>query len=127
MSYAGPASRGKRADDKRLVALRASSDAVSASMTRPRSPAPKQTSDHDRTVAFALGIAVGMAAGAGVALLFAPQSGVEARHTIARKGKRLRKRSRDAWDDLRDEFRDAVRRKRQAWQSRKAPDRRNAS
>jgi YtxH-like protein len=126
MSYAGPASRRKRTDDTRLVALRASSDAVSASIARPRPPAPKRTSDHGRTVAFALGIAVGMAFGAGVALLFAPQSGADARHTIARKGKRIRKRSRDAWDDLRDELHDAVGRRRLARKCRKLPDR-NAS
>jgi hypothetical protein len=127
MSYAGPASRGKRADDTRLVALRASSDAVSASMARPRPPAPKRTSDHGRTAAFALGIAIGMTLGAGVALLVAPQSGADVRHTIARRGKRLRKRSRDAWDDLRDEFRNAVRRRRLARQCRKLPDHRDAS
>ena len=127
MSYAGPASRGKRADDTRLVALRASSDAASASMLRPRPPAPKPTSDHSRTVAFALGIAVGLAVGAGVALLFAPQDGADTRHSIARKGKRIRKRSRDAWDDLRDEFRDAVRHRRLARDCRKLEDRRDAS
>ena len=127
MSYAGPASRGKRADDTRLVALRASSDAVSASTPRPRPPAPKRTSDHGRTVAFALGIGLGLAVGAGVALLLAPQSGAAARRTIARKGKRIRKRSHDAWDDLRDELRDAVRRRRLARQCRKLPDQRDAS
>ena len=127
MSYAGPASHGKRADDTRLVALRASSDAAPASMAPPRPPARKQTSDHGRTMAFAFGIALGMAVGAGVALLFAPQSGADARHTIARKGKRLGKRGRDAWDDLRDELSDAVRRGRLARQCRKLPDRRDAS
>jgi hypothetical protein len=127
MSYAGPASRGKRADDTRLVALRASSDAVSASTRRPRPPTPKQTSDHGRTIAFAFGIAVGMAVGAGVALLFAPQSGTKARRAIARKGRRIGERSRDAWDDLRDELRDAVHRRRLARECRKRDDRRDAS
>src|SRR5262245_39577960 len=127
MSYAGPGSRDKRADDTRLVALRASSDAASARMLRPRHPAPRPTSDHSRTAAFALGIAIGWAVGAGVALLFAPQDGADTRHSIARKGKRIQKRSRDAWDDLRDELRDAVRRRRLARDCRKLEDHREAS
>jgi len=52
--------------------------------------------------------------GAGAALLFAPAAGTDTRHAIARRGRKLRRRSRDAWDDLRREFRYAVaRRKRE--------------
>jgi gas vesicle protein len=58
--------------------------------------------------------------GAGLALLFAPQSGEDTRHDIAvggrrlaRRGRRLAHRGRDAWDDLRDELHDAWRRKRE--------------
>jgi gas vesicle protein len=54
-------------------------------------------------------VAIGLALGAGVALLFAPGSGSDTRHAIADRGRRLAGRGRDMWDDLRDEFRDAVR------------------
>jgi hypothetical protein len=119
MTYAGPASRGNRADETLLVALQAPSDAASATMPRPRPPMPKPTSDHSRAVAIALGIAVGLGLGAGIALLFAPQNGADTRHSIVRKGKRIRKRSRDAWDDLRVELRDVVRKRRLARDNRK--------
>jgi gas vesicle protein len=60
---------------------------------------------------FAAGIAVGLAVGVGTALLFAPQSGEEARFAIVRRARRLRRRGGDAWDDLRHELRRAGRRR----------------
>jgi gas vesicle protein len=52
--------------------------------------------------------------GASTALLLAPATGVDTRHAIARRGRKIRRRSRDAWDDLRREFRYAIaRRKRE--------------
>jgi len=59
---------------------------------------------------FATGVAVGLTIGAGVALLVAPQSGRETRHDLAKRGRRIRRRSADAWDDLRHELRQAARR-----------------
>jgi gas vesicle protein len=59
-------------------------------------------------------LAIGIAVGAGVALLIAPQSGEDTRHAIARRGRKLTRRGRDAWDDLRDELRAARRRRRRA-------------
>lgn len=56
-------------------------------------------------------IVLGAAVGAGVALLFAPQSGEGTRADIARGAQRMGWRARDVWDDLRDEL---------AWASRRS-------
>jgi gas vesicle protein len=66
--------------------------------------------DWERVAVFGTGIALGVALGAGVALLFAPASGDELRAAIARRGSRLAHQGRDAWDDLRDELKWAARR-----------------
>jgi gas vesicle protein len=58
---------------------------------------------------FAAGALLGVAIGAGAALLFAPQSGQDTRHDIVRRGRHLRLRASDAWDDLRSELRYAAR------------------
>lgn len=55
---------------------------------------------------FAVGLLLGALVGAGVALLFAPQSGEETRRLIRRRTKRL---ARDAEDKLED-FKDNVKR-----------------
>ncbi len=116
MSYAGPVSRGKRAPDANPSARTSTPSSISP---RPRSAnAPRSAPYDDETrapLAFAAGIALGIAVGAGAALLLAPASGADTRHAIARKGRRLRRHGRDAWDDLRREFRHALaRRKREA-------------
>jgi gas vesicle protein len=72
-------------------------------------------------VIFAAGMAVGIAVGAAGALLFAPQSGADTRRAIARRGRRLGLRGRDAWEDLGDELRRFARRRRRAWQRRREP------
>ena len=76
---------------------------------------------------FAAGMLLGLAVGAGLTLLVAPRSGEETRHALARRGRRLRARGRDAWDDLRDELHDVVHRRRLARQCRKLEDERDAS
>jgi len=60
---------------------------------------------------FAAGIALGLAVGVGTALLFAPQTGEEARYAIARRARRLRHRGGDAWEDLRRELGRAAKRR----------------
>ena len=64
--------------------------------------------------ALATGLAIGLLVGAGVALLFAPQSGSETRHDVGRGLRRVGRRGHDAWDDLRDELRRARRQIRRA-------------
>ena len=111
MSYAGPASRSKRAPDITPSA---------SGIARPRtglshSTAGERSAGRGSATLFAAGVALGVVVGAGVALLVAPNSGYETRQAIARRGRRVSRRSRDAWDDLRDELRQAVRNKRRSW------------
>ena len=50
---------------------------------------------------------VGLAIGAGAALLFAPQSGEQTRRDIVRTGRRARLRAREMAEDIRDRAEDA--------------------
>ena len=109
MSYAGP------------TRTRGSARSASASVappTRPSpprraafSPVPKPAGDTDwqQVAVFGAGVAIGIAVGAGAALLAAPSSGAEARAVLRAKVGRVQRfatrRGRDAWDDLRDEIR----------------------
>jgi gas vesicle protein len=64
---------------------------------------------------FLAGIGVGVAIGAVAALMLAPQSGVDTRRALRSRGKKIRNRARDAWEDLRLELeatRRALRRRR---------------
>lgn len=58
---------------------------------------------------FGAGLALGIAIGAGAAMLTAPQSGADTRRDIRRRAARSRqvigRRSHDAWLDVRDEIR----------------------
>ena len=67
--------------------------------------------DRSRVAAFGAGVAVGALLGAGLALLFAPQSGEETRTLIRTGARRLPARARDSWEDLGDELRMALRRR----------------
>ncbi|HTI65489.1 MAG TPA: YtxH domain-containing protein [Gemmatimonadaceae bacterium] len=83
---------------------------------RPRRPSAEAAPG---AVIFAAGVALGIAVGAAGALLFAPQSGADTRRAIARRGRRLGVRGRDAWQDMGDELRRYARRRRRAWQRRR--------
>jgi YtxH-like protein len=104
MSYAGPVSRSKRAPDAAPLSSEISSAGPAGSSSTPFRPLPRYSTRQDRSVTFAAGIIVGLALGAGVALLLAPQSGADTRHDIVRRGRRIKRRSRTAWDDLRSEL-----------------------
>lgn len=93
MSYAGPANQksASRPPLKRLM--------------------PTSSFTDDRNVAFLAGVVLGAAVGAGVALLLAPRSGRSTRRRIARSGREITQRGRDAWHELADEL-GAVRRRR---------------
>jgi gas vesicle protein len=64
--------------------------------------------DH-RAGTFLAGLAIGALVGAGVALLFAPQSGEKTRHAVARRARRLARRARARYDDVKDKARRARR------------------
>ena len=65
--------------------------------------------DDHRAGTFLAGLAIGALIGAGVALLFAPQSGEETRGAIARRTKHLARDARDRYDDVKDKLRRARR------------------
>ena len=127
MSYAGKDSRSRRAASSiaaespasarprgrsRTRVLERELSITSRGVTRP-SPEWSQADDEldwQHIGLFAAGALLGAALGAGAALLFAPQSGAEARRNIARRGRHLRSRTATAWDDLRHELRYATRR-----------------
>lgn len=104
MSYAGPA--GSR-------------PSTPTPARRRPVPAPDAATDWHQLAIFGAGLALGIALGAGVALLTAPQAGEESRADIRRHARRtsraLGRRSRNAWLDLRDEWlgaSDSLRRRR---------------
>ena len=116
MSYAGPAARSKRASS--IEPLRAETSSRSG-VGRRNALAPRGMSSKKSTAVFAAGVAIGIAVGAGAALLFAPHSGEDTRRLSARRGRRLGQRSRDAWGDLAYELKSAAKRRRKAWRERR--------
>ena len=85
----------------------------------PRAPAADEeeipmTHDGRRARTFLAGLAIGALVGAGVALLFAPQSGEETRRDVSRKARRLARDARDRYDDVRDRVRRARRERHEA-------------
>ena len=75
------------------------------SVPQPRSDGiPYETvPDWNNIGLFAAGIAVGAVLGAAVALLMAPATGEETRHSISRRVRRLRGDD-DVWDELAEEL-----------------------
>ena len=113
MSYAGPVSRATRASEMQLVASQSTATGRSGGhAARPR--AQTSTAQEGRATVFTAGLLVGLAIGAGIALLVAPQSGAETREALARRGRRLRRRGSNAWEDLRDELRRVGQRRKSA-------------
>lgn len=66
--------------------------------------------DWRRFGTLAAGLAIGVAVGAGVALLMAPMSGADVRGMIGNRVRGLGDQAVDRWDDLRDELRYATHR-----------------
>lgn len=58
-----------------------------------------------------VGIAIGTVLGAGIALLYAPQSGLQTRAAIRHRGRAIATRGRDAWDELAEELGKVARRR----------------
>jgi hypothetical protein len=79
------------------------------SVPQPRSDGiPYETvPDWNNIGLFAAGIAVGAVLGAAVALLMAPATGEETRHSISRRVRRLRGDD-DVWDELAEELAQAA-------------------
>jgi gas vesicle protein len=62
--------------------------------------------DH-RARTFLAGLAIGALVGAGVALLFAPQSGAETRRVMSKKAKTLAKEAREKYEAMREKVKHA--------------------
>jgi hypothetical protein len=78
---------------------------------------------------FLAGLGIGVAIGAAVALLLAPQSGADTRRALRRRGQRVRSKASDAWEDLRVELaraKRALRRKRREARDAREPATENA-
>ncbi|MBI4543358.1 MAG: YtxH domain-containing protein [Gemmatimonadetes bacterium] len=60
---------------------------------------------------FVAGLLIGALVGAGVALLFAPQSGADTRRVIRRRAKQLAGEAQDRYEDLTDRVRHSRRRR----------------
>ena len=110
MSYAGPATRNRGS------ARRPCRPGQSATRSVPRlrcsgvaDEGDYHETDWQQVAIFGAGLALGLALGAGTALLTAPQSGEETRAALRGRARRIgrttSRRSRDAWEDLRDELR----------------------
>jgi len=65
--------------------------------------------EEHRVGTFVAGMALGALVGAGLALLFAPQSGEETRRYVSRKAKHLAREARDRYDDVKEKVRRARR------------------
>jgi gas vesicle protein len=88
-------------EEKALAALEAD-DAESADA---------EAREQNSVRTFLAGLAIGALVGAGVALLFAPQSGSDTRRAVSRRAKHLAREARDRYDDAKDKLRRARRAK----------------
>ena len=84
--------------------------AGSWSRARSSSESSAESRDWARVGMFGAGIAVGALLGAGAALLYAPQSGIEARTLLRGRARRATLRAANRWDELGAELRGAARR-----------------
>lgn len=100
MAYAPPDTRRTRPAGAPVS--RAVGGSSSASKRGPGRPAIAPPSPSRGT--FLAGVFVGLAVGAAAALLLAPGSGAETRQALRQRGRRVRDKASDAWEDLRLEL-----------------------
>ena len=120
MSYAGPSSRPGSASRAGAADDEESRPRSAAALRAANWPSRAPNGQGRQATIFAAGLVVGLALGAGVALLLAPDSGAHTRRALLRRGRRVTLRGRDAWDDLRNEFRSAIRERKRALRRRRA-------
>lgn len=119
MSYAGPSrssAASHRASRTTSTSGNRSSRSSAASAYVPASTGSRDEADWQEVALFGAGLALGVLLGAGGALLTAPRTGAETRAALGARAARLRRStvrsSQNAWDDLRDELRQAKRNRR---------------
>lgn len=81
-----------------------------------QTPPPKRLAGPSarRNGTLAAGVAIGVLVGVGLALLLAPERGVDMRRRLRRRAHRLGLRGRDVWDELDLQFKRAKLKARQA-------------
>ena len=116
MSYAGPSratAASRRADRTTATSGSRSSRSSAASAYLPDLGDSGGETDWQEVALFGAGLALGVILGAGGALLTAPRTGAETRAALGARAARLRRSTarhgQNAWDDLRDELRQAKR------------------
>jgi hypothetical protein len=116
MSYAGPSrasASSHRASRTTAGSGSGSSRSNAASGYVPALSDSGGDTDWQEVALFGAGLALGVILGAGGALLTAPRTGAETRAALSARAARLRRstvrHSQGAWDDLRDELRQAKR------------------
>jgi hypothetical protein len=118
MSYAGPSRASAPAPSHRAshTAATSGSRTSRSSAASPYASAPSESrgeTDWQEVALFGAGLALGVILGAGGALLTAPRTGAETRAALGARASRLRRagarHSQNAWDELRDELRQAKR------------------
>ena len=117
MSYAGPASRSRGSARRPAASATTPTRSIAAAPANGH-PASGEAdegyheTDWQQVAIFGAGLALGLALGAGTALLTAPQSGEETRAALRGRAKRIgrstSRRGRDAWAELRDELQSAT-------------------
>jgi hypothetical protein len=116
MSYAGPSrasAAAHRASRTTSATASRSSRSSAASAYVPAVSSVGGETDWQDVALFGAGLALGAILGAGGALLTAPRTGAETRAALSARASRLRRSTvrhgQTAWDDLRDELRQAKR------------------
>jgi len=116
MSYAGPSrasAASNRASRTTTTPGSRSPRSSAASAYAPTTSDARGETDWQEVALFGAGLALGVILGAGGALLTAPRTGAETRAALGARAARLRRsgarHSQNAWDELRDELRQAKR------------------
>jgi hypothetical protein len=119
MSYAGPArasAASQRASRTTIPGAGRTARSSAAADYTTASATPHEGTDWQEVAIFGAGLALGVILGAGGALLAAPRTGAETRAALGARAARLRRTtvrsSQNAWDELRDELRQAQRHRR---------------
>ena len=100
MAYAPPNTRRTRSAGEPVSrGISGPSSAGKRGSSRPAVAAPNRSRG-----TFLAGVFVGLAVGAAAALLLAPRSGAETRQALRQRGRRVRNKAGDAWEDLRLEL-----------------------
>ena len=113
MSYAGPARTSGSSFTSRPPSSSTGSGVRPSTSRGAESDSGEGGADWQQLSVFGVGLALGLALGAGVALMTTPRTGAETRAVLRSRAGRLRRttgrRGRDAWDDLQDELQKATR------------------